>query len=183
MAVTCPTLEHILNSEQCTENFAGTGSVIYVGLKEDLETPMALPDGDNTYPTPTFKAGKGLYKIECKEEQNKIDGASLGRRKGFKLTGTFVLEAVNQVIAKTGRALNNLDLFFIVPDGDAYQIMYDPIRKVVFDSDGITTTTGAAASDDRITTLTATLQPVKYPNLFVTIDDIESLLEGAVVGS
>lgn len=174
--VACPTLEHILNENQCEENLAGTSSEAYIGIKSDLAEKMALTD--NVYSEPKFKAGKGLYKFDCKDESNKITGGSLGRRKGFKLTATIVLEAVNKLIAKTGRALNNLDIFIIMPDGDEYQIMYDPIRKVVFDSDGITSDTGAAAADDRVTTLTATLQPVKYMNLYVTITDIDKLLEG-----
>jgi len=176
MAVECPTLDHITNDEQCLENFAGLGSVLYVGVKGDLSEKMTLTD--NVYSEPKFKSAKGLYRIDCKDESNKITGGSLGRRKGFKLTGTFVLEAVNKVIAKTGRALNNLDLFFIVPDGEEYQIMYDPIRKIVFDADGIQSDTGAAAADDRTTTLTGTLQPVKYMNMYVDITDIDALVEG-----
>lgn len=174
--VTCPTLEHILNSEQCFENLAGIGEVVYVGVKGDLSAPMTLTGC--VYSTPTFKTGKGLFQIDCKEESNKIDGSSLGYRKGYKQTITFIIDAVNKIISKTGRALNNLDLFFIVPDGDGWQIMYDPYRKCKADADGIQTTTGAAAADERTTTCTFTLQPVNFPNFFVDITDIKTLLEG-----
>ena len=162
----CPTLSPILAAEDCGENLAGLGSVIYVFLKEDLKVPLTATE--NEYSTPTFKEGKGLYRFDCKDDSQQIEGTSLGRRKGFRLTGTIVLEAVNKLMAKTARAMNNLDVGIIFPDGDDAQIMYDPNRKVVFDNDGIQSTTGAAADDDRQTTLTATLGPVKYLNLYVT---------------
>ena len=174
--VTCPTLEHILNADQCTENLAGLGEVVYVGVKGDLASPMTATE--NKYSAPTFKSGKGLFKIECADETQGIMGGSLGYRKGFKQTLEFAIDAVNEIIAKTGRALNNLDLFFIVPDGDQFQIMYDPYRKCKADADGIQSNTGKAASDERQTTCTFTLQPVKYMNYFVEITDIEKLLEG-----
>lgn len=174
--VACPTLDHVLKSNDCLENFAGLGSVAYFGLKSDLAEPLVLTD--NVYSEPKFKAGKGLFKIECKDETNKIEGSSLGYRKGFKQTGTSILESVNKAIAKLGRGLNNLDLFVIMPDDEEFQIMYDKTRKIKFDADGIKTETGAAASDERQTTLTFSLQPVKYPNMYVTITDIDKLLEG-----
>lgn len=165
-----------MNSEQCFENLAGIGEVVYVGVKGDLSAPMTLTGC--VYSAPTFKTGKGLFKIDCKEESNKIEGSSLGGRNGYKMTLTFVIDAVNQIIAKTSRALNNLDLFFIVQDNEGWQIMYDPYRKCKADADGIQTTTGAAAADERTTTCTFVLQPVKYSNLYVEIDDINTLLEG-----
>lgn len=175
--VTCPTLEHILNADQCNENLAGLGEVVYVGVKGDLASPLVATD--NEYSEPTFKAGKGLFKIECADETQGIIGSSLGQRKGFKQTLDFAIDAVNKIIAKTGRALNNLDLFFIVPDGEQFQIMYDPYRKCKADADGIQTNTGKAAADERQTTCSFSLQPVKYSNYYVTITDIEKLLEGA----
>lgn len=174
--VNCPTLEHILNADQCNENLAGLGEVVYVGVKADLAAPLTATE--NEYSAPTFKAGKGLFKIECADETQGITGGSLGYRKGFKQTLEFAIDAVNKIIAKTGRALNNLDLFFIVPDGEEFQIMYDPNRKCKADADGIQSNTGKAAADERQTTCTFTLQPVKYSNYFVKITNINELLEG-----
>lgn len=177
MADTCPTLEHFREGEQCLENLAGLSSKIYVGLKSDLTAQLTLTDV--TYSTPAFQPGKGLFEIDCKENTVNIKGSSLGKRKGFKQTFAFTMDMVNQVTAKLSRAFNNLDLFFVVPDNDVWQIMYDPNRKITFDTDGITSDTGSAPEDDRTTVLTATLSPVKYSNIFVTIDDISTLLEGA----
>lgn len=164
--VVCPVLEDVLASQECLENFAGLGSVVYIGLKDDLEAPLTLTD--DTYATPKFKAGKGLFRLDLKDESQKIEGSSQGRRGGFTLTCTLVFEAVNPAIAKISRALNNLDYFLIFPDGDETQIMYDPNRKVKAESDGIKSDTGAAASDERNTTITLKLGPVKYCNLYVT---------------
>lgn len=174
--MTCPTLDHILNADQCNENLAGLGEVVYVGVKADLAAPLVATD--NVYSEPSFIAGKGLFKIECADETQGIIGGSLGYRKGFKQTLDFAIDAVNKIIAKTGRALNNLDIFFIVPDGDEFQIMYDPNRKCKADADGIQSNTGKAAADERQTTCSFILQPVKYSNYYVEITDIEKLLEG-----
>lgn len=161
----CPELLDILASEDCLENLAGLGTDVYVGLKEDLEAPLTLTE--NEYSTPAFKSGKGLYKLQCKEDSQQIQGSSLGRRKGFELTCNFVFESVNKLTSKLGRALNNLDIFIIAIDGEESQIMYDKARKVIFDNGGIATDTGAAASDDRTSNLSAKLSPVLFPNLYV----------------
>jgi len=158
---------HYSSAEECLENLAGLGEVVYIGLRGDLSTPMTATD--NLYTTPVFKDGKGLYKFDLKEEAQKIAGESQGKRKGYNITGTMVFDGVDKKVSKILRALNNLDWFAIFPDpsGDS-QIMYDPNKKVRIDQGGATTDTGAAASDDRISTVNFILGPVKYPNLFVT---------------
>ena len=162
----CPVIQDYLDTQDCVENFAGLGTNVYVFLKEDLATPLVLTD--NVYSTPTFKSGKGLYKIVCKDESQEIPSESLGRKKGFKLTVNLTIDAVNKLTSKLSRALNNLDLGFIIPDGADNQIVYDPQRKVTFASGGIKDTTGKAASDERKTDLSGTLQPVYYSHLYVT---------------
>ena len=164
--VVCPALQDYLDTQDCVENFAGLGTNIYVFLKEDLATPLVLTD--NVYSTPTFKSGKGLYKIVCKDESQEIPSESLGKKKGFKLTVNLTIDAVNKLTSKLSRAFNNLDLGFIVHDGADNQIVYDPQRKVTFASGGIKDTTGKAASDERKTDMSGTLQPVYYSHLYVT---------------
>ena len=164
----CPSLVSVLADDMCQENLAGVGTTVYVGRKADLKA--ALTATENVYSCPEAASGATLlYKIECQDEGQQIQGSSLGPNKGFKLQFDFTIEMVNEMTAKLGRALNNLrDLFFIVKDGDVSQIMYDADRKVKFESDGIKTDTGKAAADDRLTTASASLQPVRYPNLYVT---------------
>lgn len=165
--VNCPTLADILASEECMENLAGLGSVVYVGVKGDLTAPLAATD--NEYATPAFQQGKGLYKFDCKEESQKYAFSSLGRRKGYEITGTLILEAVNKATAKVLRAMNNLDLFLIFQDNDGSSlIVYDPTRKMEADSGGIAGDTGDTPDSDRQITLEYKLSPVAYPMYYVT---------------
>ena len=168
MPQACPTLINYPASDECMENLAGLGEIAYVGRKSDLKNPLVLTG--NAYSGLAFKDGKGLVKFDLKEESQKIDGSSNGKRKGYNLTATLVFDAVNRKTSLLTRALNNLgDLFVIMPDGDDNQIMYDPNKKVHADSGGITTTTGDTPDSDRITTAALILGPVKYGNLFLDL--------------
>ena len=165
--VNCPTLGHILASDECMENLAGLGSVVYVGVKGDLAAPMTATK--NRYATPTFNPGQGLYRFDCKEEAQKYAFSSLGRRKGYEITGTVVLEAVNEKTAEVLRAMNNLDLFLIFEDNDGNSlIVYDPKRKMEADSGGIAGDTGDTPDSDRQITLEFKLSPVAYAMYYVT---------------
>ncbi len=163
--VACPTLQHCLKDNDCLENLAGLGNVAYVFVKGDLSAPLTRTG--IKYSTPAFKTGKGLYKFELQDQMQGIVGESLKKRQGFKQTFEFAFEAVNEAISKNARAMNNLDICFIVPDNEKFQIMYDPYHDVKFDDGGIKTDTGKASSDDRQTTCTATLEPVIHPNFWV----------------
>ena len=79
--VTCPQLADVLNENECVENRAGVGVTIYLGLKSELAAPLTATE--NMYSTPAFQTGKGLYKVECKDDTNQIQGSSLGYRKGL----------------------------------------------------------------------------------------------------
>lgn len=163
---TCPTLLDITNENDCMENFAGMGAVAYFFLKSDLSTPLVRTE--NKYSTPTFKAGKGLYKFEAADEKQKIVGENAGYRKGFNLTATVVSEVVNELTSKFARAVNNNNIGVIIPDSDGNtQILYDPIRKIKADSGGISSDTGDKADSDRQMTMNLKLNGVTYPHLFV----------------
>jgi hypothetical protein len=152
--------------DECTENLAGLGEVVYVGHKSDLETPLVATD--DVYSMPKFKEGKGLKKLDLRENSQKIASESQGKRKGYQQTATLVIDAVNRKTSMIARAFNNLgDLFLIFPDGDDNQIMYDPNKKLHADSGGITTDTGDTPDSERTMTANLILGPVKYPNNFV----------------
>jgi hypothetical protein len=152
--------------DECTENLAGLGEVVYVGNKSDLETPLVATD--DVYSMPKFREGKGLKKLDLRENSQKIASESQGKRKGYQQTATLVIDAVNRKTSMIARAFNNLgDLFLIFPDGDDNQIMYDPNKKLHADSGGITTDTGDTPDSERILTANLILGPVKYPNNFV----------------
>lgn len=163
---TCPTMMDVTNANSCMENFAGMGSVAYFGLKSDLAAPLTRTE--NTYSTPTFKSGKGMYKFEAADEKQKIVGESAGYRKGFNLIATVVSEVVDATTSKFARAVNNNDVFVIIPDSDGNsQILYDKVRKVKADSGGINSDTGDSASSDRQMKMDLKLNGVVYPHLFV----------------
>lgn len=157
---------NILKADECLENLAGISADVYVGIKSDLEAPMTAEE--NVYSTPVFASGKGLYKIQGKNEAQKVSFSSLGPRKGYDLGITIVIESLNKVSSKASRALNNLDLFFIVKDGDESLIIYDPNRRCEADNGGIAGDTGDTADSDRQATCEFHLKPVKYPLLYVT---------------
>lgn len=181
MANVCEPLLDVLASEQCAEDFAGIGSVIYMGLKSDLAAPLEA-DGPN-WSGLTFKAGKGLYRIDCKEEANSIEGSSGGMNGGYTQTLNFTLDYVNKDTAKLARVINNSqDAFYIVEDGDEIQIMYHPKNKVQIESGGITSNTGDTADSDRQMTVAVKLSKCKYPNTYLTLG-VSQTLEGLRVTS
>jgi len=165
MAQNCPTMMNILKADECLENLAGISADVYVGIKSDLSAPLTAEE--NVYSTPAFASGKGLYKIQGKNEAQKISFSSLGPRKGYDLGITIVIESLNKTFSEAGRALNNLDLFFIVKDGDESLIMYDQNRRCEADNGGIAGDTGDTADSDRQATCEFHLKPVKYPLLYV----------------
>ena len=175
----CEELLEYIAAAQCSENYAGIGSRVYMGLRSDLSAPLT-ETGPN-WSGLTFKAGKGLYRLDCREEVNNIVGSSSNQNKGFTQTLNFTLDAVSPTTARVARVLNNRkDLFFCVEDGDEIQIMYHPTNKIQVDSGGIETNTGAAAEDDRGVTCAIQLKKCKYPNNYLTLGDNQTL-EGLCV--
>ena len=163
VTATCPELKDVLASNECLENFGGLGINVYIFNKGDLAAPLKAEK--NVYPALTsesFKSGKGLYKFECKESSQGHTFESLGRRKGFKQQLDYVLESVNAESAEVARGLNNLDLGYIIQDGDKSIIVYDPQHKFEYASGGIKGDTGKKAEDDRQVELSGTLQPTTW---------------------
>ena len=176
MPQTCPSLINYSAADECQENLAGLGEVAYIGLRSDLTAPLTA--NENVYSGLAFKDGKGLVKLDLRENSQKIDAESQGKRKGYNLTATLVFDAVNRKTSLLSRALNNLgDMFVIMPDGDDIQIMYDANKKVHADQGGITSTTGDTPDSDRITTANLILGPVKYSNLFLELPSGKTLDE------
>lgn len=170
--VTCPAIKDVLAANECLENFGGLGVNVYIFIKDDLASPLKAEK--NIYPAMTsesFKSGKGLYKFECKENSQGHSWGSLGRRKGFKQQLDYVLESVNAESAEVARGLNNLDLGYIVQDGEKSIIVYDEQHKFEYASDGIKGDTGKKADDDRMVELSGTLQPTAYGRYEIAAPD------------
>ena len=169
VTATCPEIKDILVANECLENFGGLGVNVYVFNKADLKAP--LKPEKNIYPALTsesFNTGNGLYKFECQEGSQGHTFESLGRRNGFKQQLDYVLESVNAESAAVARALNNLDLGYIVQDGDKSIIVYDPQHKFEYAEGGIKGDTGKKAEDDRQVTLSGTLKPTTYGRYEIT---------------
>ena len=174
MATTvCPTLMPLSNGDMCQENFAGLGSYAYFFALDDIDKSKLVAD-KNVYAwtDEVLKSGKVFYKAELKEDSQSLTGESQGNNKGFQITGQLIVEAVNEKVAQFLRALNNIKWGVIIPDGDnAFQILYSPTRKIKLDSGALKTETGAAASDDRQSTIAPVLGPVTYANYYVTFPE------------
>lgn len=165
----CPQMRHISNDDQCLENYAGLGATAYFFLVDDIDK-SALVATQETYAwtATTFKEGKGFYKVELRENSQSFTGESQGKRKGFKITGQLIIEVVNEAVSELLRALNNREFGIILGDGEKYQIMYSPSKKVTLESGALKTETGASSSDDRIATLAPVIENVAYSNFWVT---------------
>lgn len=181
MAQNCPNLVNIKNDDQCLENFAGLGATAYIFLTDDINKSefKTLEGRPNVYSWTKNVLGesKHLYKVELRENSQSFTGESQGQRKGFKITGQLVIEVVNEKTALLCRALNNREYGIILPDGDNFQIMYSPNKKITRDAGALKTETGASSSDDRVCTLAPVLENQSYPNYWVEIApdaDIES---------
>ena len=79
-----------------------------------------------------------------------------------------MLESVNAESAEVARALNNLDLGYIIQDGEKSIIVYDPQHKFEYASGGIKGDTGKKADDDRQVELSGSLQPCTYGRYEIT---------------
>ena len=160
---TCPEIKDFLAANECLESFGGLGVNVYAFNKADLKAPLkAEKNIYTTLSSESFQSGKGLYKFQCKENSQGHTFESLGRRKGFKQQLDYVLESVNADSAELARGLNNLDLGYIVQDGDKNIIVYDEQHKFEYASGGIKGDTGKKADDDRMVELSGTLQPTTY---------------------
>ena len=176
----CPQLANRLAADDCVENPGGLGSVMYVLEKKYINTAkFKLEDGSNAYPAlevngddGTLKTGAQLYKFECKENGQGMTNTSLGRCKMFRQQLDYVLEAVNAESAKVARALNNLDLAYIVKRAGVWYIIYDPDHKFVYDNGGISFETGKTPEDDAQVNLSGYLSPTLYP--LYTVEEPEA---------
>ena len=160
---TCPEIKDFLAANECLESFGGLGVNVYAFNKADLKAPLkAEKNIYTTLSSESFQSGKGLYKFQCKENSQGHTFESLGRRKGFKQQLDYVLESVNADSAELARGLNNLDLGYIVQDGEKNVIVYDEQHKFEYASGGIKGDTGKKSDDDRMVELSGTLQPTTY---------------------
>ena len=166
MPQTCPQINGWSDDDlQCFENISGMAQVMYVFLVSEVQSGLVATD--NEYTTPVFKDGtKRLRKYELKEDAQKSVGEGKGSNKGFDITITTVIDAVNKAISKEARGLNNSRVGVIIKDSNGEsQILYHPDRRVHINS--FTQDTGASTEDDRTTTIEWQLKGSFYPSMYV----------------
>lgn len=159
------TLKHLKrSSDNCSENYSGIGTSVYVAFVDDLETPveysdtMAGFDGEADF---TFKKGKGFYQLDIKKKSGKVTAESNGQGKGFTNVLTFVMNQNMEDMALISRAMNNVDTLWAAADGKgSYYMIYD---KNFAPEVAISADTGDAPDSDNGFTVTVTGTPMRYP--------------------
>lgn len=151
-------------STECSENYAGIGTRVYVALVEDLKDDV-LPAYDETKARFTddsfqFDENKGFYAIDIKKKSGKVTFESNGFGRGFSNVLTFVVDSNMESMALLSRIVNNVDTLWLASDGKGdFYVLYDP----VFSPDiTISGDTGDAPDSDSGITVTVTASPMKY---------------------
>lgn len=163
-SLACPVLDHLKQADLCAEEFGGLGDKIYLFNPADLTAPPTI---DGTLPgfvALTFKEGKGCYEVDCDVDTNKIEFELQKERGGYKRTLTIGIDRADSATSILMRAVGNLNLGAIVPDGDKFQILYNPNRKLKKTIKG---DTGAKPEDKRNTTITLESQMDLFPIMYV----------------
>lgn len=181
-------LADITAATDCGESLAGIASVVYVGFKGDLVNPPRLKQpgsgssgftlGDYSYiestPGFTFKSGKGFKKWEIATDTGQFTLSSNGQKKGFVQTINFGFDSISPEIAAMLRTINNRkDVFFVLPEGEQYQVVYDPDRNVSIDSGGIAYDSGTTPDSDQGLTVSinlSTVSPKTYYDGTITVE-------------
>lgn len=147
----------------CTENFSGVGGYFLVALKKDLEEE---PEYDNTKAeftetSFTFAASKGFYKVQIAQFSGSVTSTSNGKKKGFTNTFSARVEDDTEAGSFLMRVINNTDVIILVPDGmGKYYVIYDPTFNTTLE---LSSTTGAAATDEAGHTVTFNVPNCRYP--------------------
>jgi len=166
-------LADITAASNCGEDQPGIATTIYVGFKNDLETPyprLKTPGagggtfelGDYSYVEGTpgfkFKSGKAFNKWEIKTDSGQFTFNSNGQKKGYtqQLVGGF--DSMTPELSAMLRTLNNRpDAFFVWPEGEKYVCLYDPDRNITIDLGGIAYDSGTTPDSDTGVTFTISL--------------------------
>lgn len=164
-------LSHLTSEDDgCVEQMSGTGTMAYFINMADLAN---LPQYDEENPsyfatdsfdTTAFKAGKGAYKVELRNDANNIQPASVAAKKGFNQVATLVTDIISPVASKFFRRANNLNHIAILIDTGTgeYYALCNPQKKGTLEIAG---DTGTASSDESGYTITYTqwnIYPLSY---------------------
>lgn len=161
-------LSHLTSEDDgCVEQLSGTGTMAYFINMADLETEPEFDEDNPAYfvstafDTTAFKAGKGAYKVELRNDANNVQPASVAAKKGFNQVATLVTDIISPVASKFMRRANNINhiAILIATGSGEYYALCNPQKKGTME---ITGDTGTASSDESGYTITYT-QWNKYP--------------------
>lgn len=157
------TLKHVgQTAANCTENYSGIGSKVYVFLQDDLSAAPEYSDAEAGFTEASFafKEGKGAYEIKTKKKSGKVTFSSNQQGGGFSNVLTFVVNNDMETMTLIGRTLNNVDTGWMVEDGSGkFYVLYDPVFTPEVSQEG---DTGDTPDSDRGITVTVTASPMRY---------------------
>ncbi len=178
-------------NKNCTENFSGVGSTVYVFTKDDVEKKNLKPafanDGTNRWKEDAF-SGLPVVPIKVKAHTGQVTATSMADGGGFSnvYTGRIANDMDN--MSAVARIMNNRpDWGILVPTGKLndegkkeYIVLYDEEYDIEFSMES---TTGDAVDSDHGHTVTITQAPMLYslPKWYGDIEIKETKQTDAIV--
>ena len=162
----------------CTENYAGTGTTLYLFKSADVDvTDLAIDENNNMYTGFKLKEGKKLVPVELKAQANKVDSELLGNGgKGFSNVGTVVIERDLDLAAVCARVMSNSSFGALLRKAGLNEgcfILWNPNVKPTF---ALSDTTGDAFDSDNQATWTITSSPMPYPRMRISEEEFDALV-------
>lgn len=163
--------------EACTENYAGTGTTLYLFKSAWVDqTDLAIDDNANMYTGFKLKEGFKLVPVELKAQANSVQSSLLGDGgKGFSNVGTVVVNRDLDLAAVCARVMSNSSFGALLRkaglNGGCF-ILWNPNVKPTFTLDD---TTGDAFDSDNQATWTITSSPMPYPRMRISEEEFDAL--------
>ena len=161
----------------CAENYAGTGTTLYLFKSADVDkTGLAVDENSNMYTGFKLKEGKKLTPVELKAQANSVASELLGNGgKGFSNVGTVVVERDLDLAAVCARTMSNSSFGALLRKagiGEGCFILWNPNVKPTF---ALSDTTGDAFDSDNQATWTITSSPMPYPRMRISEEEFLAL--------
>lgn len=166
-----------MGEEACTENYAGTGTTLYLFKSAWVDkTGLAIDDENNMYTGFKLKEGMKLVPVELKAQANSVQSSLLGDGgKGFSNVATVVINRDLDLAAVCARTMSNAPFGALLRKpglGEGCFILWNPNVKPTFALDD---TTGDAFDSDNQATWTITSSPMPYPRMRISEEEFSAL--------
>lgn len=166
-----------MGEEACTENYAGTGTTLYLFKSADVDkSDLKLDEDNNMYTGFKLKEGKKLVPVELKAQANSVQSSLLGDGgKGFSNVGTVVINRDLDLAAVCARTMSNSSFGALLRKpgiGEGCFILWNPNVKPTFALDD---NTGSSFEDENQATWTITSSPMPYPRMRISEEEFLAL--------